>query len=132
MKKNPKKKLFSIDSDTDENDTPMILLNDNSDDEDLNCPVYFGDFVLVKYEGKKFYKYFVGCVEDINNDDITVSFLKRKIGDTFYYPAEQEIDNIPQSFIEKILPKPKPVGGSERSAFLLKFESIDFTKYKMG
>lgn len=110
----------------------MILLNDNSDDEDLNCPVYFGDFVLVKYEGKKFYKYFVGYVEDINNDDITVSFLKRKIGDTFYYPAEQEIDNIPQSFIEKILPKPKPVGGSERSAFLLKFESIDFTKYKIG
>lgn len=96
----------------------MILLNDNSDTENLNCPVQFGDFVLVKYEGKKFCKYFVGCVEDINNDDITV-FLKRKIGDIFYYPDEQDVDNISQSFIEKILPKPKSVGGGERSALLL-------------
>jgi len=79
----------------------MILLNDYSDNENLNCPVHFGDFVLVQYEGKQFYKYFVGCVEDINNDGIEMSFLKRKMGNTFYYPAEQEIYNIPQSFIEK-------------------------------
>lgn len=62
-------------------DTPIILLNDNSDNENLNCPVHFGDFVLVKYEGNKFYKYFVGYVEDTNNDNIKVFFLKRNLGD---------------------------------------------------
>ncbi|KAF0730481.1 tigger transposable element-derived protein 6-like, partial [Aphis craccivora] len=83
------RRLFIFESETEENDAIMILLNDNSDTENLNCPVQFGDFVLVK-----------------------------KIGDIFYYPDEQDVDNISQSFIEKILPKPKSVGGGERSALL--------------
>lgn len=108
-------------------------VNDNLDDEHiLSRPIIIGDFVLVKYKGKKFFQYFVGCVESINGNDFEVSFLKRNIGNTFYYPSQQEVDTIPKTDIEKILPKPKPAGNSERCTFLLIFQGVDFTNYKMG
>lgn len=97
----------------------------------VNTSVQIGDFVLVKYEGKKSFQFFVGCVEGLDVD-IEVLFLKRNIGNTFYYPSNPEVDTVPKHFIEKILPKPKPTGNSERSAFLLKFEDVDFSIYKMG
>jgi len=97
----------------------------------INTSVQIGDFVLVKYEGKKCFQFFVGCVEGLDVD-VEVLFLKRNIGNTFYYPSNPEVDTVPTNFIEKILPKPKPTGNSERSAFLLKFEDVDFSKYKMG
>lgn len=60
-----------------------FLLNNNLDDEHiLSRPVIIGDFVLVKYKGKKFFQYFVGCVESIDGNDFEVSFLKRNIGNT--------------------------------------------------
>lgn len=111
--------------------SPAILMNDKLD-ENFSRPVIIGDFVLVRYKGKKFFQYFVGCVESTDGDDFEVSFLKRNIGNTFYYPSHQEVDTISKSDIEKILPKPKPAGNSERCTFLLIFEDVDFTNYKMG
>lgn len=39
-----------------------------SNNENLSCLVHVGDFILVKYKGKKFLKFIVGCLKGLDVD----------------------------------------------------------------
>lgn len=94
--------------------------------------ITFGDFVLVKYNGPKSVKYFVGRVEDIDQNHYEISFLKRSIGNTFTYPEVLEVDKVTTIDVEMMLPKPKASGSTKRSCSVLIFPNVSFGKYNMG
>lgn len=49
----------------------------------MSGDITFGDFVLVKYSGPKSVKYYVGSVDDVDQNHYEISFLKTTLGDTF-------------------------------------------------
>lgn len=113
------------------------VLEKSSDDSDDNTntdldSITFGDFVLVKYVTVKSTKFFVGCVEDFDHLNYEISFLKKKTGGTFVYPEVDDVDQIPHSDIELLLPKPKVTGNTKRSKGVLVFPKVSFENYNMG
>jgi len=94
--------------------------------------ITYGDFVLVKYDTVKSTTFFFGCVDDFYHQNYEISFLKKKTGSTFVYPDEDDIDQIPHSDIELLLPKPKVSGNTKRSEGVLVFPNVSFENYNMG
>lgn len=46
----------------------------------MSGDITFGDFVLVKYSGPKSVKYFVGCVDDVDQNHYEISFFEKNSG----------------------------------------------------
>lgn len=102
-------------------------------DEEITNDITFGDFVLVKYDReKKSDVFFVGCVENYDENSYEISFLKKKPGNNFIYPDTVDVDTVPSTNIEMLLPKPKVTGQTKRSLNFLTFPNICFEKYNMG
>ncbi|KAE9543639.1 hypothetical protein AGLY_002035, partial [Aphis glycines] len=111
------------------------VLEKSSDDSDDNTNtdldgISFSDFVLVKYITVKSTTFFVGCVKDFDDINYEISFFKKKTGGTFVYPELDDVDQIPHSDIELLLPK--VTGNTKRSKGVLVFPKISFENYNMG
>lgn len=63
---------------------------------------------------------------------IALKKKKKKIGGTFVYPEEADMDQIPHSDIELLLPKSKVSDNTKRSEIVLVFPTVSFEKYNMG
>lgn len=83
--------------------------------------------MLVKYPTNKNARYFVGLVTAENKSSFMVKFLRRyeKTAKYFVWPKEEDIDEIQEKYIERVLPPPT-VNRYERYAF-----NIDFSTYNV-
>lgn len=120
--KNKRKPKDIISSSEDEDDPPAIESNSDLDLDEFepeeNCPnmeitdnpkVDIGQWVLVKYAGKKTIKHYVGKVQEKTNDfdaPWTVTFLKHSGKSKFSFPSMADTDNISEESVVLVLPKP--------------------------
>ncbi|KAI4456260.1 eg:bacr7a4.3 protein-related [Holotrichia oblita] len=116
--KNKRKPKDIISSSEDEDDPPAIESNSDLDLDEFepeeNCPnmeitdnpkVDIGQWVLVKYAGKKTIKHYVGKVQEKTNDfdaPWTVTFLKHSGKSKFSFPSMADTDNISEESYFKL------------------------------
>lgn len=134
-KEKVKRQVFSSDSSSD-NDVSQEVCDDSSDvesdveyfqyDSDINIE----DFVVAQYATKKSLKHYVGQVKALNNDEFTVSFLKRLPANTFVFPEQVDEDVINITDIILKLPPPYISGSTARAAKHFVF-SVDLSKYNI-
>lgn len=76
-------------------------------DIQISQTISVGSWVMVKYEGKKPIKQFIGQVIDQNGDLLSVKYLKKsKIGNYYTFPESDDTDEIEKSSVIKILEEP--------------------------
>ncbi|KAF3845089.1 hypothetical protein F7725_008252 [Dissostichus mawsoni] len=133
----PKKKVLSSSS---ESDFPIPLSDAThyessdvqSDDDDGDKDLSAGDFVIVKFAGKKSKSYnYVGLVENVEGDEISAKFLKQSCkrsvdGKPIFTFRENDEGVIPRGDVLKKLPTPQKLGGTARREYKFTFPcSID-------
>lgn len=91
------------------------------------------DYVLVKCHSTKndAQMYFVAIIKRKDESMFLVSFMKKKFGYKFLFPDKEDQSFIPITDIVKKLPKPRPTGGTSRTAALFTFK-FNFSKFKLG
>ncbi|KAG5869091.1 hypothetical protein JTB14_009492 [Gonioctena quinquepunctata] len=99
-KKTPKKKQTYSSSLTEYGDVNELL-----DDECIEVE----DFVLVKFPAKKKVVYYMGIIEEISGNELTVHFLRFKENCGFYYPVTKDISLIGREDIVAKLPPPTQI-----------------------
>ncbi|CAL8338420.1 unnamed protein product [Boreogadus saida] len=121
----PKKKVLSSSSEEGDFPIPLIDATDyessdvQSDEDDGDKDLSAGDFVIVKFAGKKSKPYnYVGLVENVEGDEISAKFLKqickRSVdGKHIFTFRENDEGVIPRGDVLKKLPTPK---GSQKGA----------------
>ncbi|XP_034061485.1 uncharacterized protein LOC117539414 isoform X3 [Gymnodraco acuticeps] len=134
----PKKKVLS--SSSEESDFPIPLSDTThyessdvqSDDDDGDKDLSAGDFVIVKFAGKKSKCYnYVGLVENVEGDEISAKFLKQSYkrsvdGKPIFTFRENDEGVIPRGDVLKKLPTPQKLGGTARREYKFTFPcSID-------
>ncbi|KAI9525235.1 hypothetical protein NQZ68_009915 [Dissostichus eleginoides] len=134
----PKKKVLS--SSSEESDFPIPLSDAThyessdvqSDDDDGDKDLSAGDFVIVKFAGKKSKSYnYVGLVENVEGDEISAKFLKQSCkrsvdGKPIFTFRENDEGVIPRGDVRKKLPSPQKLGGTARREYKFTFPcSID-------
>lgn len=122
------KKKVVVSSSSEESDFP-IPLNDATDDEssdfqsddddDGDKDLSAGDFVIVKFAGKKSSYNYVGLVENVEGDELNAKFLKKSSkrsvdGEPIFTFRENDEGVIPRGDVLKILPTPQKLGGTAR------------------
>lgn len=127
--------LINLLDDTDsEKETFHSLLEDIAQEEEViaeersleDNSLKIGDFVLVRMPGKKSIFYYVAeIINIINNSEYQVKYLKRVDNTNKFKRDSETVYDIVHGDIEKKLPLPIAVGGSERQISLLSF-SVDF------
>ncbi|KAJ4944936.1 hypothetical protein JOQ06_013475 [Pogonophryne albipinna] len=125
----PKKKVLS--SSSEESDFPIPLSDAThyessdvqSDDDDGDKDLSAGDFVIVKFAGKKSKSYnYVGLVENVEGDEISAKFLKQSCkrsvdGKPIFTFRENDEGVIPRGDVLKKLPTPQKRGGTARREY---------------
>ncbi|KAG5892736.1 hypothetical protein JTB14_001107 [Gonioctena quinquepunctata] len=101
-------------------------VNELLDDECIEVE----DFVLVKFPTKKKVVYYVGIIEEISGNELTVSFLRFKENCGFYYPVTKDISLIVREDIVAKLPPPTQNQGTTRRSSYLKF-NVSFFNYNI-
>lgn len=61
----------------------------------------------MEYQTKRTIKHFIGQVLSVNNDEVTVNYLKRSKGEIFVWPSIEDKDEVPINNIKKKLEAPK-------------------------
>lgn len=67
------------------------------------------DFVVVKFATKKTVKHFIGLVLEENPDGYQIKFLRKKRGTLFVFPDVDDISDVVETDIEKVLMPPQIV-----------------------
>ena len=107
-----------------------IALSDHSSDgfaspvEEVNEEILLGDFLLVKFAGKKTITYYIGKVVGVDCDLVTTKFMRRSTQYkqvTFTFPALEDIAEHPKEDIVQKLPQPISLGGTKRTAAVYRF-----------
>lgn len=107
-------------------------LNSSSDTDSSFPTLVEGDYVLVKFAGKKVVKYFVGRIErKICDSEFEISFLKFVQGKKFIHPDREDTSEVDSEDIVRKLPQPSCSKGTARSESFLYF-SVNFENYLMG
>ncbi|KAG5887400.1 hypothetical protein JTB14_001590 [Gonioctena quinquepunctata] len=101
-------------------------VNELLDDECIGVE----DFVLVKFPTKKKVVYYVGIIEEISGNELTVNFLRFKENCGFYYPVTNDISLIVREDILAKLPRPTQNQGTTRQSSYLKF-NVSFFNYNI-
>ena len=130
----PKKSLV-LDSDTSDSDITVLMDSSDSDFEletldhfDFECDkCEVGDFVVVKFEGKKHLIHYVAQIETLDYDgddgDIIAKFLRRKRGSReFVFPQVEDNSPIYVKDVIMKLPPPQKCGGTQRKQSIFTFE----------
>lgn len=114
FKESPKERTLSESDDTDSDNystksmSSTMALSDQSDNEDemVNRKPSIDDWLLVKFEGEKMCKYFVGQVTGIEEDGLSVKFARKLDGSRFNWPPVEDISIISEDRIEMLLRPP--------------------------
>lgn len=104
-------------------------LEENIDFENDDLEIRINDFILVEFAGKKSKVLFVGQVEEKEENNYKVKFMRRKeCSWKFYFPEKDDISCIERSDIKMKLPQPNIIGGTSRAissmAFPVNFSSV--------
>lgn len=80
--------------------------DESQPDEPLNFGI--GDFVEIEYSTEKGNKYFIGLVQEIEDELVTIKFLRpnRKKLSCFVFPAVDDISQINRNQVTRLFPKP--------------------------
>ena len=114
--------------------------DNTADNQVLGNPVdaKVGDYILLRFAGKKMVHYYVGLMEDINDDDqITSKIMKRfptkdnSDRYTFSIRDNAELFTHEREDVVFILPKPSSTGGTRRCQHQILFP-VDLSAYKPG
>lgn len=100
---------------------------DFGNDDDV--VIQINDFVLVQFAGKKNKVLFVGQVEDKEEDNYKVRFMRRKEDSwKLFFPEKDDISSVDRSDIIMKLPQPSISGGTSRAissmAFAVNLSSV--------
>lgn len=127
-----KTKRVILESSSSDSETSVVLESDSEESEEgvpeiitfsLNRQPLPDDFVLVEFESKKRYVYYVAKVLKINDDIVSVSFLRKKFaGDIFYMPLVPDLADVNTNEIKTILPEPRINGSTSRQHSYLTFD----------
>nr|CAD7434273.1 unnamed protein product [Timema monikensis] len=118
VEKKASKKLYKEELDTtdDEDNSPVLTSS-----EDINCleeddePIAetrepkVGDYVLVKFSGKKLVFYVGKIIKQKDEDgDFEISYLRKSVKDPrkFMFPVEPDIASVAETDITMVLPQP--------------------------
>lgn len=125
------------DSDSDVNASQSIVQEESdTPDEDYELTPHseftsedltIGCYVLAKYQAKHGFKFCVGQVTEKHGETCKVNFLSRKATKQsslllFTYPDNEDVDVLELECIVAILPRPQPIGGTQRASKVLKFD----------
>ena len=103
-----------------------LTSDDDSDTATASDKYQVGQWVIVRYAGKRVVSYFVGQVLENVEEGVKVSFLKRQPGcqNLFKFPAKDDIDVVDDDDIVDRLPSTPPM--NKREQFI-----IDYAKYQL-
>ncbi|CAH0555054.1 unnamed protein product [Brassicogethes aeneus] len=105
--------------------------NDNPSDEEIySREIVSGDYILIKFVTKKKVVHYVALVENVDENEFGVSYLRRK-GDKFMFPQVPEKFDVPKEDIVMKLPVPTFHGGTPRVSQKLVF-AINFAKFNVN
>lgn len=131
-------KKFSIPEESSASDTSSVELSksDESDippeEDDLDfstSDLAIGDFILVKFKGKKMVIHYAARISAINGEEYEVSYLRRKGSSSkFVFPLEEDSSCITKDDVVLKLPPPQCHGGTQRTSSIFYF-SINFDSY---
>ena len=114
--------------------------DNTADNQALGNPVdaKVGDYILLRFPGKKMVHYYVGLMEDINDDDQIMSKIMKRLPTkdksehyTFLIPDNAELLTHEREDVGFVLPKPSSAGGSRRCQQQILFP-VDLSAYKLG
>ncbi|KAG8308550.1 hypothetical protein J6590_107056, partial [Homalodisca vitripennis] len=93
-----------------------MCITEDSDDE---ASIQSGrpqnnDWVLVRYEGKKSVRRFVGQIMNPTEDGFHVKFARHIEGSKFKWPPREDIATIDESQIEIMLKPPRTITKNDR------------------
>ena len=128
---------LSVEASSSDSETDLLITMDDSEtgsesseshaklDEHLKPKE--GDYVLVKYEGRRKVHY-IGRVtkEEDEEGDLEISFLKVPIG--FIESTVEDVHSVPVGMVIMMLPQPVIAQSTKRMMGIRKF-SIDFSVY---
>lgn len=132
-KRKRKTKLVPESETESEEDLPVQLTDSESAESeteselgrDRNCDdLAIGKYVLVRYlTQQRSVKHFVGIVNTIEEDAITLNFMKRtsKISFHFAFPDEPDVDTVSASDVILVLGPPVNVSGTSRTRDSIRF-----------
>jgi hypothetical protein len=84
-----------------------------------------GKWILVKYVAKTKDKHYIGQVLELNGDMWKVKYLKKNPRcDKFYWPVQEDIGNITEEEIVRVLPEPTIDRRGNCFVFGIKFHSL--------
>ncbi|XP_028138848.1 uncharacterized protein LOC114333194 [Diabrotica virgifera virgifera] len=124
-----------LDDDSLDNDSLDDLVEDILDDdmgnniENVKEDFKSGQWLVVKYTGKKSVKYFIGTIVgfDEENNNPTVKFAKKKNNNyTFYWPDNDDTDTVSRENIAMILPDPAENRRGKSFQFNVYFIGLNF------
>ncbi|XP_072401000.1 uncharacterized protein [Diabrotica undecimpunctata] len=125
-----------LDDDSLDNDSLDDLVEDILDDdmgnniENLKKDFESGQWLVVKYTGKKSVKHFIGTIVgfDQENNNPIVKFTKKKKNNnyTFYWPANDDTDTVSRENIVMILPDPVENRRGKSFQFSVSFKGLNF------
>lgn len=149
-KRGANKKRKEISSSSDEEEQTKIVYEDESDLEgvaledliteddksigsdsemDYQEGLSNGDYILVRFASKTKVVYFVAQIDNVKEDEVDVTYLKRQ-GNVFIYPKTVEKCVVLKTDIQEKLAPPKLQGGTSRTANQYKF-FIEFDKFNV-
>lgn len=129
-----KRKDDTSDSES-ESDEPVVLEDNTSDEEpecgspveDANSTIKTGDYVVVKFAGKKTIKHYVGLVLTQDALETQVTFFKRN-GQHYVSPDQPDISFVDSSDIVLKLPEPSFIGAGSRAGAKISF-GVDLSRF---
>lgn len=129
-KKASKKNGLSSDSESCDSDnfstksmSSELCISEESEDESniQSRRPNTNDWVLVKYEGKKSVRRFVGKILECTEDGFHIKFARRIEGSRFKWPPQEDLDTVDETQIEITLKPPKVVTKNDRvTSFMFK------------
>ncbi|KAL1489839.1 hypothetical protein ABEB36_013771 [Hypothenemus hampei] len=148
-KTNSKNTKMTVVFSSSESKDERIIYKDESDKENLTVERFIGeenldgsfdvinindinvgDYILVKFCTKKKLLHYVALVENIEQDEYDVSYLRRK-GDKFIFPSIAEKYSVPKEDVIMKLSAPTFHGGTARISQQLVF-AIEFQKFNLN
>lgn len=126
IRKAQKCKPYHVSSDSDINmESEKEEIDQLLDDE----KIIINDFVLVKFATRKRVLHYVGQVQEYDNEEYVVKFL-RKSSRGFHFPIIDDISSISREDIVSKLPQPKKRSGTSRTCCYFDF-NINFFGYNI-
>lgn len=124
---------FATQLEKEDSSSDEMAIGEDPDQPMLDCAVRnisLGDYVLVKFCGKKMVQHFVGEVTATDGLMSTVSFFRTIKGSniTFIKPDKVDISEVENEDIITILPPPQRTGGTNRLSERMSF-CIDLERY---